>query len=92
MQKAGILGLWEILWWYPRFGGVSVRLHVHTPKSGTYNSNSQRIGILHEEFGMAKKKKNVSKREQRNLRTQQIVFYVIGIIIILSMVISLVAK
>jgi len=42
---------------------------------------------------MAKnKKKNLSKREQRSLRTQQIVFYAIGIIIILSMVISLVAK
>ncbi len=38
------------------------------------------------------KKKSVSKREQRNLRTQQIVFYAIGIIIILSMVISLVAN
>jgi predicted nucleic acid-binding Zn ribbon protein len=46
---------------------------------------------LYEEYRMAKKK-NISKREQRNLRTQQIVFYAIGIIIILSMVISLVAK
>ena len=41
---------------------------------------------------MAKKKSNMSRRDQRSLRTQQIVFYVIGIIIILSMVISLVAK
>jgi len=41
---------------------------------------------------MAKKNKNLSKREQRSLRTQQIVFYAIGIIIILSMVISLIAK
>lgn len=41
---------------------------------------------------MAKKKSNMSKRDQRNLRAQQIVFYAIGIIIILSMVISLVAK
>jgi len=41
---------------------------------------------------MAKKNKNLSKRELRSLRTQQIVFYAIGIIIILSMVISLIAK
>ena len=41
---------------------------------------------------MAKKKSSMSKRDQRNLRTQQIIFYAIGIIIILSMVISLVAK
>jgi predicted nucleic acid-binding Zn ribbon protein len=39
---------------------------------------------------MANKKKGLSKREQRNLRTQQIVFILIGLILILSMVISLI--
>jgi len=38
---------------------------------------------------MAKKQKNLSAYEKRRLRTQQIVFIVIGIIVILSMVISL---
>jgi hypothetical protein len=37
---------------------------------------------------MAKK----SKREQRNLRIQQIVAVAIGLIVILSMVISMIAK
>jgi predicted nucleic acid-binding Zn ribbon protein len=40
---------------------------------------------------MAHKKKELSKREQRNLRTQQIIFILIGLILILSMMISLVA-
>jgi predicted nucleic acid-binding Zn ribbon protein len=40
---------------------------------------------------MANKKKELSKREQRSLRTQQVVFILIGLILILSMVISLVA-
>ncbi len=38
------------------------------------------------------KKKNVSKRQQRTLRTQQIIMGIIGIVIILSMVISFVAR
>ena len=39
---------------------------------------------------MAKKKKReISKREKRRLRTQQIIFIGIGLIIILSMVISM---
>jgi len=37
------------------------------------------------------KKKQLSKREQRNLRFQQIAFVAMGVLIILSMVISLVA-
>ncbi len=41
---------------------------------------------------MANKKKGLSKREQRNLRVQQVVFILIGLILILSMVISLVAN
>jgi predicted nucleic acid-binding Zn ribbon protein len=40
---------------------------------------------------MANKKKELSKRERRNLRVQQVVFILIGLILILSMVISLVA-
>ncbi len=40
---------------------------------------------------MANRKKGLSKREQRNLRIQQIVFIVIGLMLILTMVISLVA-
>lgn len=40
---------------------------------------------------MAKGKKGLSKREQRNLRIQQIVFVLIGLIVILSMVMALVA-
>jgi len=40
---------------------------------------------------MAKKKKReISKRDKRRLRIQQIIFIAIGIIIILSMVISMV--
>ena len=35
-----------------------------------------------------KKKKEVSKRERRRLRVQQVIFIAIGLIIILSMVIS----
>jgi hypothetical protein len=38
------------------------------------------------------KKNTRSKREMRNLRIQQIVAIAIGVIVILSMVISLVAK
>ncbi|HZD57467.1 MAG: hypothetical protein P8X95_14370 [Anaerolineales bacterium] len=42
---------------------------------------------------MAKKKKyQLSGREKRRLRIQQAIFIAIGVIIILSMVISLVAK
>lgn len=38
------------------------------------------------------KKKELSKRQLRNLRTQQIIFILIGVVVILSMVISLIAK
>jgi predicted nucleic acid-binding Zn ribbon protein len=41
---------------------------------------------------MAAKKKELSNYEKRRLRTQQIIFVIIGLIVILSMVISLVAK
>jgi predicted nucleic acid-binding Zn ribbon protein len=42
---------------------------------------------------MAKKKKReLSRSERRRLRTQQIIFITIGLILILSMVISLIAK
>ena len=41
---------------------------------------------------MAKKKKELSQREKRRLRTQQIIFITIGIIIILAMVLSLVTN
>jgi len=41
---------------------------------------------------MAAKKKELSKYEKRRLRTQQIIFIVIGVILILSMVISLVTN
>jgi hypothetical protein len=40
---------------------------------------------------MAKKKER-TKREMRNLRTQQIIFVVIGIIVIVSMLASLMVK
>ena len=40
---------------------------------------------------MANRKKGLSKREQRNLRIQQIMFILIGLIVILSMVMALVA-
>jgi predicted nucleic acid-binding Zn ribbon protein len=38
------------------------------------------------------KKKEVSKVQQRSMRTQQIVMGVIGVMIILAMVLSMVAK
>ena len=38
------------------------------------------------------KKKTYSKRDQRNIRIQQMIFIAIGVIIILSMVISLVSR
>jgi hypothetical protein len=38
------------------------------------------------------KKKEISKGQQRSMRTQQIVMGVIGIMIILAMVLSMVAK
>lgn len=39
---------------------------------------------------MAKKQKNLSAYEKRRLRTQQIMFIVMGVIVIASMVISLI--
>ncbi len=39
-----------------------------------------------------KKKKELSKFEKRRLRSQQIIFIAIALIIILSMVISLIAR
>lgn len=41
---------------------------------------------------MAQSKKTPSKREQRRLRTQQILFTVIAVILILSWIITLVSK
>ncbi len=41
---------------------------------------------------MANKKSTISKRQQRNIRIQQIIFVLIGVIVILTMVISLIAK
>jgi predicted nucleic acid-binding Zn ribbon protein len=38
------------------------------------------------------KKKEISKRDQRNLRVQQIVFVGLGILVILSMVIGMFLK
>jgi hypothetical protein len=38
------------------------------------------------------KKKELSRSQQRNLRTQQVVMGVIGVMIILAMVLSLVAR
>jgi hypothetical protein len=38
------------------------------------------------------KKGSTSRRDQRSMRTQQIVFVMLGLIVILSMVISLIAK
>lgn len=38
------------------------------------------------------KKKQLSNYERRRMRTQQIIFVIIGIIIIFSMVISLIAR
>ncbi len=37
-------------------------------------------------------KKQLNKREQRNLRVQQLAFITMGVLVILSMVISLIAK
>ena len=39
---------------------------------------------------MAKRKKDLSRTEKRQLRVQQLIFIAIGVIIILSMVISLI--
>jgi|GEM_PF-3276667 len=41
---------------------------------------------------MANKKKNLNRREQRRLRTQQIIFAVIAGVLILSWVITLIAR
>lgn len=41
---------------------------------------------------MANRKSTQSRREQRNLRVQQAVFVAIGVIVILTMVIGLIAK
>lgn len=41
---------------------------------------------------MAKKKRVLSGREQRNMRVQQIVFALIALMIIFVMILSLVAK
>jgi hypothetical protein len=38
------------------------------------------------------KNKNSSKRQQRNLRVQQIIFIIIGVMIILSMIISMIVN
>ena len=41
---------------------------------------------------MAQGKKNPSKREVRRIRTQQIIFSIIAVIVILSWIIALVSK
>jgi hypothetical protein len=41
---------------------------------------------------MAKQNKNTSKREKRKIRTQQIIFGIIAVMIILSWVIGLIAR
>ncbi len=41
---------------------------------------------------MASRKSTPSRREQRNLRLQQAVFVAVGVIVILTMVIGLIAK
>ncbi len=41
---------------------------------------------------MAQRQKTPSKREQRRLRTQQILFTIIAVILILSWIITLVSK
>ena len=41
---------------------------------------------------MAQRKKGPNKREMRRVRTQQVIFTIIAVIIILSWVISLVSK
>jgi len=38
------------------------------------------------------KKKQMSKRDKRSLRTQQIIFIIISVIIVLAMVLSMIAK
>jgi len=38
------------------------------------------------------KKKNLSRSQQRTLRTQQIIMGVIGVMVILAMVLSLIAR
>jgi hypothetical protein len=38
------------------------------------------------------KKKTPSKREMRSMRTQQIIFVIIGVLIIISMIISMFAR
>ena len=60
-----------------------------------YNQDCFIIGVSknRNELGARMAKKNaVSKGQQKNLRTYQIVMGVIGVLIILSMVLSLVAK
>jgi predicted nucleic acid-binding Zn ribbon protein len=39
-----------------------------------------------------KKKKKISARQRRSIRTQQIIMGIVGVLIILSMVISMIAK
>jgi hypothetical protein len=39
---------------------------------------------------MANKKSSASKREMRNLRIQQILFVIVGLMVILSMLISMI--
>ncbi len=39
-----------------------------------------------------KTKKKISNRDQRRIRTQQIILGIIGVLVILSMVISLIVK
>lgn len=41
---------------------------------------------------MAKSRKKLTRRELRNLRLQQLVFVMLGVIVILSMIISLVSR
>ena len=41
---------------------------------------------------MAKQKKSTSKREKRKIRTQQIIFGIIAVMIILSWIIGLIAR
>lgn len=45
-----------------------------------------------EEPNMAKRKKELTSYEKRRVRIQQIIFITIGVIVILSMVISLFVK
>jgi hypothetical protein len=41
---------------------------------------------------MAKKKKQMSKREKRHLRLQQVVFIAFSVIIVMAMLLSLIVK